>query len=93
MALTRQDLESAPTVSAPSSSAAARPIRRAGARWRRSRRMPCVTCGAWLDAACIAAGPLFRVVLKGGRVGGALDVGDVGRIDKAMARRAGGPVG
>jgi integrase len=44
---------------------------------------------AWLDAAGIETGPLFRAVLKGGRVGGALDAGDVGRIYKQMARRAG----
>jgi integrase len=44
---------------------------------------------AWIDAASLEAGPLFRAVLKGGRVGGPLDAGDVARIYKAMARRAG----
>jgi integrase len=44
---------------------------------------------AWTDAAGIADGPLFRAVLKGGRIGGALDAGEVGRVFKAMARAAG----
>ena len=44
---------------------------------------------AWLAAARIADGPVFRAVPKGGRVGGALDPGDVARIFKAMARAAG----
>jgi site-specific recombinase XerD len=44
---------------------------------------------AWLDAANITDGPLFRAVLKGNRVGGALCAGDVARIFKLMARRAG----
>jgi len=44
---------------------------------------------AWLNAAEIEDGPLFRAVLKGGRVGDALDAGDVARIFKAMTRRAG----
>jgi len=43
----------------------------------------------WTDAAGIDAGPLFRGVLKGGRVAGALDAGDVARIFKAMAGKAG----
>jgi len=44
---------------------------------------------AWIDAAGIESGPLFRGVLKGGRVAGALDAGDVARIFKAMAGKAG----
>jgi integrase len=44
---------------------------------------------AWIDAAGIVDGPLFRAVLKGGHVGAALDPGDVGRIYKHMAQRAG----
>ena len=44
---------------------------------------------AWIDAAGVEAGPLFRGVLKGGRVAGALDAGDVARIFKAMAAKAG----
>src|SRR4051794_1299460 len=41
---------------------------------------------AWTDAARIEDGPLFRAVLKGGRIGGGLDAGEVGRVFKAMAR-------
>jgi integrase len=44
---------------------------------------------AWIDAAGIKDGSLFRAVLKGSRVGGPLDAGDVSRAFKAMARRAG----
>ena len=50
---------------------------------------------AWLAAAGIEGGPLFRGVLKGGRVSkggraaGGLDAGDVARIFKAMASKAG----
>jgi site-specific recombinase XerD len=44
---------------------------------------------AYLDHAKVEGGPLFRAVLKGGRVGEALDAGEVARIFKAMARRAG----
>jgi integrase len=44
---------------------------------------------AWTDAAGIVDGLLFRAVLKGGRIGGTLDAGEVGRIFKAMARAAG----
>lgn len=43
----------------------------------------------WIDAAGIESGPLFRSMLKGGRLAGALDPGDVARIFKAMARKAG----
>ena len=43
---------------------------------------------AWLAAAKIDAGPLFRSVNRHGHIGGALDAGDVARIFKAMARRA-----
>ena len=48
----------------------------------------------WLAASGIGEageGPLFRSVRKGGRVGGALHAGQVPRIYKAMARRAGLP--
>jgi integrase len=44
---------------------------------------------AWLDAAGIKNGLLFRAVLKGGRIGGGLDPRDVSRLFKAMARGAG----
>jgi len=45
----------------------------------------------WLDAAGVRDGALFRAVLKGGRVGGALDPGTVARLFKEMARDAGLP--
>jgi integrase len=48
---------------------------------------------AWTEAAGMTDGPLFRAVLKGGRIGGALDAGEVGRLFKAMARAAGLPAG
>ena len=44
---------------------------------------------AWIDAAGITDGPLFRAVLKGNRIGGALDPGDVARCFKVMAHHAG----
>ena len=44
---------------------------------------------AWTEAAGTTDGPLFRAVVKGGRIGDALDAGEVGRIFKAMARAAG----
>jgi integrase len=44
---------------------------------------------AWINTAGIDTGPLFRGVLKGGHVVGALDAGDVSRIFKAMAGKAG----
>jgi integrase len=44
---------------------------------------------AWISAAGIADGALFRSVGRGGRVGGALDTGDVARIFKRMAAAAG----
>jgi integrase len=44
---------------------------------------------AWLAAAKIEAGPLFRSVLKGQRVGGPIGEGDVARVFKAMAAAAG----
>jgi integrase len=44
---------------------------------------------AWLDAAGIEAGPMFRAVRKGGRIGAALDAGDVARVFKRLAMRAG----
>ena len=43
----------------------------------------------WLEHAQVAAGPLLRSVRKGGRVGARLHPGQVPRILKAMARRAG----
>jgi site-specific recombinase XerD len=42
----------------------------------------------WIQAAGVTDGTLFRAVLKGGRVGDALDSGDVARIFKAMAQAA-----
>ena len=45
----------------------------------------------WLAASGIGPGPLFRAVRKDGSVGGALHPGQVPRIYKAMARRAGLP--
>jgi len=44
---------------------------------------------AWTGAAGITDGPLFRSVGRGGRVGGALNTGDVARIFKRMAAAAG----
>ena len=44
---------------------------------------------AWIEAAKITDGPLFRSVLRGNRVGGALNACEVARAFKAMARRAG----
>jgi integrase len=44
---------------------------------------------AWIAVAGAEDGPLFRAVLKGGRVGGAMDAGEVARIFKSMARAAG----
>ena len=46
---------------------------------------------AWLSAARIESGPLFRSVPKGSRVGEALGEGDVARVFKAMAKAAGLP--
>ena len=46
---------------------------------------------AWLDRGGIAEGLLFRSVGKGGRVGEGLPAGQVPRILKAMARKAGLP--
>jgi len=43
----------------------------------------------WIAAAGVTGGPLFRSVRKGGRVGDALDPGDVARVFKAMVRAAG----
>jgi integrase len=43
---------------------------------------------AWLAAARIENGPLFRRVNRHGQVGGQLDQGSVAAIFKAMARRA-----
>jgi site-specific recombinase XerD len=47
---------------------------------------------AWLDGAGIESGPVFRAVRKGGRIGKALEAGDVARIFKALAIRAGVPI-
>ena len=44
---------------------------------------------AWLSAAAITSGPLFRKVDRHGRVGAALEAGSVSRIFKGMARAAG----
>lgn len=44
---------------------------------------------AWIAAAGHTAGPLFRAVLKGGRLGGSLHPADVARAFKLMAQRAG----
>jgi integrase len=44
---------------------------------------------AWLDAAGIADGALFRAVMKGDRIGGPLIPGDVSRLFKRMCVRAG----
>jgi integrase len=43
----------------------------------------------WIRAAKLEHGPLFRAVLKGSKLGGALVAGDVARIFKTMALRAG----
>ncbi len=45
----------------------------------------------WLDKAQIFDGALFRAVLRWGRVGGALDAGEVARVFKGMAAAAGVP--
>lgn len=45
----------------------------------------------WTGSAGIQSGRLFRAVLKGGRIGGPLDAGEVGRVFKAMVRAAGLP--
>jgi len=44
---------------------------------------------SWIEAAGITEGALFRSVRKGGRVGDALDPGDVARLFKIMVRTAG----
>lgn len=44
---------------------------------------------AWISAAGITSGPLFRSVRKGGSLGGDLDAGDVLRIFRRLAVRAG----
>jgi integrase len=44
---------------------------------------------AWTAAAGVADGPLLRSVRKGGRIGGAIDAGDVARTFKRMADAAG----
>jgi len=44
---------------------------------------------AWLSAAGVAEGPIFRAVRKGGRIGAQLDACEVPAIFKRMARAAG----
>jgi site-specific recombinase XerD len=44
---------------------------------------------AWLDVAGVEAGPVFRAVRRTGRVGGALGAGEVARVFRKLARRAG----
>ena len=44
---------------------------------------------AWLSAAAITSGAVFRNVDRHGRVGAVLEAGSVARIFKAMARAAG----
>jgi integrase len=44
---------------------------------------------AWIDAAGITDGPLFRTVNRGGRVGGPLQPIEVSRAFRLMAQRAG----
>ena len=46
---------------------------------------------AWLTQADVVDGALFRAVNKGGRVGGAIDGGELPRLYKAMATAAGVP--
>jgi integrase len=43
----------------------------------------------WLTAAAVDHGPLFRTVTKGGTLGGRIDPGDVARVFRRMALRAG----
>ena len=45
----------------------------------------------WLDKALILDSTLFRAVLRGGRIGGSLDAGEVARVFKGMAAAAGVP--
>ncbi len=45
----------------------------------------------WLGKAKVLDGTLFRAVLRWGRVGGALDAGEVSRVFKSMAAAAGIP--
>ncbi len=46
---------------------------------------------AWLEEARVVDGTLFRAVLRWGRVGGALEAGEVARVFKGMAATAGVP--
>ncbi len=46
---------------------------------------------AWLEGAKVLDGTLFRAVLRGGRVGGVLEAGEVARVFKGMAASAGVP--
>lgn len=50
---------------------------------------PVRTVQAWLEAAAVAAGPLFRSINRHGRVCGQLAPVDVARIVKKLAERAG----
>ena len=43
----------------------------------------------WLGSAAILEGALFRAVGKGGKIGGALEPGEVARVFKKLARRGG----
>jgi integrase len=43
----------------------------------------------WLTSAAVDDGPLFRTVTKGSTLGGRIDPGDVARIFRGLARRAG----
>lgn len=43
----------------------------------------------WIDGAGITDGLVFRAVLKGGKVGGAMEPGEVARVFKKLAKRAG----
>jgi site-specific recombinase XerD len=56
---------------------------------RGSVACPVVALKAWLEAACITTGPLFRSVRKGGAVGDRLPAQSVADIVKAYAERVG----
>src|ERR1700712_4892943 len=43
---------------------------------------------AWLSASGVGAGPLFHSASRHGRIGGAIDAGNVARVFKEMATRA-----
>ena len=56
---------------------------------RGSVACPVTALKAWLEAAGITAGPIFRSVKKGGAVGGRLSAQSVAEIVKAYAERVG----